>query len=148
MVAQAIAAFATARSATKRFKWEREQADRSMERDRDMRFLDDKREMYAKFLASHVEFRDALLMSRTADELSDAQQRLSAESEVARQVIVLVAPHMDRHLAGVYNEFRPAAVEQYAWLSSHEEKVKDPYFGKYGQAIQNCRIAMSGDLNG
>ena len=86
------------------------------------------------------------MLSETVDELSKAQERLATDSEVARQVIGLVAPHMDRVLASVYEEFRTAITARHAYLNSRDRRLQDPYFSKYGEAIASCRRAMSQDL--
>ena len=88
------------------------------------------------------------MLSETKDELASARAGASNESEVARQVFVLVAPHRDGSLAEVYAQFNAAAAKKYASLASPDSNVDGHYFTKYRLAIESCRKAVSTDLYG
>jgi hypothetical protein len=104
--------------------------------------------MYAKFLASHIEFRDVLLRADTRDELFEGVNKLDVDGEIARQAIVLIAPHMDTHMARVINERRSAQERKFLALGpSPTQDPIDPLFHEMGEAVTACRKAMSEDLN-
>ena len=70
------------------------------------------------------------------------------DGEIARQAIVLIAPHMDTHMARVINERRSAQERKFLSLGpSPTQDLKDSYFNEMGGAINACRNAMSQDLN-
>lgn len=133
--AQVIAAHFTSRAARERLEWERSG-----------RFADDKRRLFAAFLAAHTTFRDDCLINYTVRPLQDEADGLIAawfnhmdKAAPLQQEIELVAPG----LAVACEEVMLQAVEAFTETSTGST---DRGYEAYRDAVRNCRREMSAHL--
>ncbi len=157
ILAQMLSVRATDRASAKRFEWEQKQAIRREKAERDALFAEAKRELFAKYLAVHHEYRHELTMASYEDHLtgskkvSDAFEKFAEEVRRLQPEIALIAPP----LAGVTEELLITSgsvgviVDKKSRKRRSAEKRKlDDGLEEYFESIEKCRKAMAAHLQG
>lgn len=146
IVAQVIAALFTARRETKRLNWERERAEQADHLAIDARFLDLRREVFARWLEATMEWRRLTVvqsMQARYDALPEPDPKLMEARETAWRLladIALIAPEIEQAAQAIFDHC-------FTGQSMVETGVPlDYWHGEMNALFETCRSAMRRNL--
>lgn len=157
ILAQFLTVRATDKASAKRFEWEQKQAIRREKAERDARFAQTKRELFAKYLAIYSEYRLRVLSANydepgaRVEKVDEAFEKFANEVIEVQSEIALVAPPLTVAtaelivMAGeVYADFRKT------WQRDDVPEPMDSAgeLNRRFALIEDCREAMAAHLHG
>lgn len=157
ILAQFLTVRATDKASAKRFAWEQQQAIRREKAERDAVFAEAKRELFAKYLAIHSEYRQELTKASYHDhsgrlrEMTAAFHKYNSDVFRVHGEIALIAPVLAEEswtlltLGGDLYGTVSDAVDEHSSLASMVKIFEDSH---YFESIESCRKSMATHLQG
>jgi hypothetical protein len=157
ILAQMLSVRATDKASAKRFAWEQQQAIRREKADRDAVFAEAKREIFAKFLAGHYQFRADLYEAWELDDRSAQGEAVTLafnkyidEVGPLQSEIALIAPQLAEVSGAVWNKGSQIVPSFFRELEQATPSyvVRREKLNEYGDVTRACQKAMAAHLQG